>query len=157
MTDRWNAETLVGAWEGENRLWMDPTGAGEPSAATASVELVAGGGFVSLAYTWAYEGKPQDGLLLVRRAERPGPLDAVWVDSFHTVGGFMTYRGEVDPSGRWSLYGTYPVQDGPDWGWRIAIDHDEGDDAFRLLMWNVPPGGSDERAVEARFRRAGSS
>jgi hypothetical protein len=156
MAARWNVEALVGSWEGENRLWMDPTGAGETSHATARMALVAGGGFASLAYTWAYEGKPQDGLLVVRRAERPGPLDAVWVDSFHTGGGFMTFQGEVDLTGRWSLSGTYGADAGPAWGWRIAIDHDEDDDAFRLSMWNVPPGGTDEPAVEARLRRTGS-
>jgi hypothetical protein len=154
VVDRWNLDVLVGSWEGENRLWMDPNAAGEASPASARMELVAGGGFASLAYTWALDGKGQDGVLLVRRADQLGPLDAVWVDSFHTGGGFMTFQGEVDPAGRWSLYGTYGADAGPAWGWRIAIDRDEGEDTFRLAMWNVPPGGADERAVEARFWRA---
>ena len=148
-------ETLVGAWEGTNRLWMDPRGSGEPSAATAAVAAVARGGFASIANTWTYEGGAQDGLLLVRRGARPGPLDAVWVDSFHTNGAIQTFVGEVDPSGRRSFHGTYPVQDGPAWGWRMAIEQ-EGEATFVLAMWNVPPGETEERAVEARFRRVGS-
>lgn len=151
MTQRHRLEDLVGAWDGVNRLWMDPAGLGEASAAAAQVALVAGGGFASIAYTWSYEGAPHDGLLLVRRAERPGPLDAVWVDSFHTNGAFQTFAGVLDPSGNRSFLGSYPVQEGPAWGWRIAVEED--DEGFRLAMWNVPPGGAEERAVEARFRR----
>ena len=154
MTKQPDLEALVGAWEGTNRLWMDPRGPGEASVAAADVALVAGGGFVSIAYTWSFEGAPKDGVLLVRRKGVPGPLDAVWVDAFHSGDGFMTFRREVDPSGRWSLYGTYAAQQGPAWGWRIALEAD-GDGGFRLAMWNVPPEGTDERAVEARFRRVG--
>lgn len=155
MAERLRLEALVGAWDGTNRLWLDPRGPGEPSAATANVALIAGGGFVSIAYTWSFEGTARDGLLLVRLADSPGSLDAVWVDSFHTSGGFMTFQGEVDPSGRRSLYGTYAAQEGPAWGWRIALEDDDAEGGFRLAMWNVPPEGTDERAVEARFRRVG--
>ena len=155
MAKQPDLETLVGAWDGANRLWLDPRGPGEDSAAAATVTLVAGGRFASIAYAWSFEGKPQDGLLLVRSADVPGPLDAVWVDSFHTSGGFMTFQGEVDPSGRRSYYGTYAAQDGPAWGWRIALEDDDAEGGFRLAMWNVPPEGTDERAVEARFRRVG--
>ncbi len=154
MADRLSLEALVGAWDETSRLWLDPRGPGEASAATASVVLVAGGEFASIAYTWSFGGQPQDGLLLVRLSDGPSALGAVWVDSFHTSGGFMTFRDEVDPSGRRSLYGTYAAQEGPAWGWRIALEEDDdADDGFRLAMWNVPPEGMDERAVEARFRR----
>lgn len=154
MAMRLNLEALVGAWGGANRLWLDPRGPGEVSAAVADVALVAGGGFASIAYSWAFEDAPHDGLLLVRLADIPTAIDAVWVDSFHTSGSFMTFRGEVDPSGRWSLYGTYAAQEGPAWGWRIVLVGDDPVGSFRLAMWNLPPGGTEERAVEARFRRA---
>lgn len=52
---------------------------------------------------------------------------------------------------------TYAAEPGPAWGWRVTIEADEADDGFRLAMWNVPPGGADERAVEALFRRVGVS
>lgn len=147
-------EALVGAWEGTNLLWMDPRGPGDASAATAVVTLVAGDGFASIAYTWAFEGRAQDGVLLVRRADRPGSPDAMWVDSFHTNGGFQTFAGVSDAAGRRTYHGTYPVQDGPAWGWRIAIEQ-EDEATFVVAMWNVPPGEAEERAVEARFHRVG--
>lgn len=155
MADPLRFKALVGTWAGTKRLWLDPRGPGEDSDATARVALVAGDAFVSIAYTWSYGGTAKDGLLLVRRSDPPGPLDAVWVDAFHTGGAFMTFAGHLDAAGRESLYGTYAAQDGPPWGWRIAIEEDAPDDGFRLVMWNVPPGGAEERAVDARFRRVG--
>lgn len=88
----------------------------------------------------------------MRLGEPPGPLDMVWVDSWHTVGTFMTFRGAADPSGARAGSGTYPAPPGPDWGWRIVVDG-EPDGELRLTMFNVPPGGTDELAVDARFGR----
>lgn len=47
---------------------------------------------------------------------------------------------------------------GPAWGWRSALAGDDDDDGgSRQAMWNVPPEGTDERAVDARFRRGGGT
>lgn len=145
-------EALVGEWTGTNRLWFMPGTPAHESAATARVARVAGG-FLSLAITWAHDGVPQDGLLLLRPAPE-GPLAAVWVDSLHTQGAFMTFRGSADAADRWSGHGAYAAPDGPDWGWRLQLEPD-GPDGFRLAMFNLPPGMGELLAVDARFRRAG--
>jgi len=41
---------------------------------------------------------------------------------------------------------------GPDWGWRTEFDTKDGD-SFRIAMYNVPPGGEEELAFEAAYKR----
>jgi len=144
-------EALVGDWAGTKRLHLAPDAPVRVSDATARVALVAGGGFLSIAVGWSFEGAPQDGLLLVRLGDAPGPLDMVWVDSGHTMGAFMTFRGETDPAGWRAGSSTYPAPSGPDWGWRIVVGAPDGE--LTLTMFNVPPGGAPELAVDARFAR----
>ncbi|MCL4869056.1 MAG: hypothetical protein KJ063_08815 [Anaerolineae bacterium] len=112
--------------------------------------LVAGGGFLMIAYDWAYQGQPQDGILLVRLAEPPDDLRMVWLDSWHTEGNFMTFRGEAYGDGEVSAVGSYAATEGPDWGWRIVLTAvPEG--GFALCMYNIPPGSGAELAVEANY------
>jgi hypothetical protein len=145
-------ETLVGDWVGTKRLHLAPDAPVHVSDATARVALVARGGFLSIAYDWSFQGAPQDGVLLLRLGEPQGPLDMVWVDSGHTMGAFMTFRGATGASGRRSGSGTYAAPSGPDWGWRIVVEGGpEGE--LRMTMFNVPPGGTEVLAVDARFVR----
>jgi hypothetical protein len=64
---------LVGRWVGYNRLWVSPEDPVHESDAGASIALAAQGNFVTIAYTWADEGRPQDGVLILGyRAGRRG-------------------------------------------------------------------------------------
>ena len=60
--------SLVGRWRGTSHLltpWTTPPE--HRSDSTAEVALVAGGRFVTVAYTWTYEGRPCEGFLLAGR------------------------------------------------------------------------------------------
>ena len=152
MSARQRIDGLAGDWNGDNRLWLMPTDPARESKTTARVELAAGGGFLMIRYDWADEGKPQDGVLIVRNAEAPSDDDIAWVDSFHTGGKIMHFRGEDDAQGRISGFTTYEAPGGPPWGWRIVFSV-EGGDEFRVLMYNVSPDGEVYPAVEARYER----
>jgi hypothetical protein len=143
---------LIGQWAGSNRLhvvWLTPPV--QDSDTTASVSLAAQGQFLAISYTWAYEGKPQDGLLLIGSGEAANSVKAVWIDSWHMSDKFMLLEGTVEPSGSISMRGAYAAPPGPDWGWRIVIE--PGDAAFRMTMHNISPEGEEIPAVEATFAR----
>ncbi len=152
MNVRTQLSSLVGEWTGTNRVWLMP---GEPvreSATAMSIALVARDGFVTFKYTWADDGQPQDGLLIVRNATEPGDKDMVWLDSWHTGGQFMVFRGEVDGDGRVSALTSYPAPPGPDWGWRIELAAKTADE-FTIRMYNIQPGEDEQLAVEAQYTR----
>jgi hypothetical protein len=143
-------KSLVGDWHGISRLWVSPDDPVRESETSATVALVARGGFLTITYTWADYGKPQDGVLVVRLAEEPSALDMVWIDSWHTEGKFMTFHGEAYGDGQVSAVGSYSAPEGPDWGWRIVLAANlEG--GFALRMYNIPPDSSEELAVEAKY------
>lgn len=152
MSVRASIAEWVGEWSGTYRLWLTPDDPVRESETTASVALAARGAFASIRYTWADLGEPQDGILLVRIAPEPGSLDMVWIDSWHTGGKFMEFRGEEDRGGSMSAYGSYPAPPDPDWGWRIILA--AGAEAgFHMTMYNISPDGNEALAVEAGYKR----
>jgi len=156
MDLRARASWIAGEWKGVKRLWLMPEDPVRESEATASLELVAGGGFAAIRYTWSHEDRPHDGLLVVRLAEAPGDEDMVWVDSFHTGGSFMRFGGVESPATELVGQGTYAAPPGPDWGWRIALAA-ESLDGLRILMHNITPAGEESKAVQLELRRANAT
>lgn len=146
---------LVGSWSGSNSLWFMPGDPVRESDATARVEVASGGAVAWFHYTWSYEGKPQEGVLLVRSGSDAKDVSAVLVDSWHTGGKFMDFRDDDGNDGLVAVRGTYSAGEGPDWGWRIEVQAD-GADAFRILMFNITPDGQEAPAVAAKFTRTGS-
>lgn len=153
MNVRAQLSKLVGRWTGSNQLWLSPDEPVRQSQTNASVSLAAHDGFATITYTWADQGKLHDGVLIVRNAPQPSEQDMVWVDSFHTGGKFMVFKGEQHTDGRIAAFTTYPAPPGPDWGWRMVLASENGDD-WELLMYNVAPTGEVYPAVEARYWRA---
>jgi hypothetical protein len=142
---------LLGAWQGEKRLWME--GEGGPVFTSASrlvVTPVAKGSFLSFTYSWAFDGKAQEGLLIVGNDNEAGTASAAWCDSFHMNARLMVCEGVV------SLSGHYAVPPGPDWGWRITLDL-PAPDGLRIVMHNIEPSSAAHLAVQADFTRAPSA
>lgn len=144
--------SFTGEWAGRNQLWFEPGTPVHECEITASVVPVARGACVAIRYAWEEGGEPQEGLLVVRNAPEVGAEDMVWVDSFHTGGQFMRFRGEADADGRVAALGSYPAPEGPDWGWRIVVGSD-GVEELHLLMYNILPDGAVYPAVETRLAR----
>jgi hypothetical protein len=130
-----------GSWRGPNLLWLEAPG---PERSDGSMDVAA----TTVAYTWSFKGQPIAGRIAL--FGQPGALRAEWTDGFHAADG-ITLHGLLD-AGVLRLYGTYAAGDGPEWGWRIELDTREAD-ACTLRMFNLPPDGPAEPAVELRGTR----
>jgi hypothetical protein len=149
-TTQWT--DLLGKWSGTKQIWLSPDAEALTSESTAQVSTVAQGQFIALAYTWAIEDQPQDGLILFPSAAGEAPSRAAWLDSWHVRNDMMPCEATRE-SGLVSLSGSYPAPPGPDWGWRIEIETGQIDTlAFR--MFNITPEGQEALAVRAQYERA---
>jgi hypothetical protein len=146
-------EALRGGWIGTSTLWLPWLSPPErESASTATVERAVGGKFVSLKYTWEYEGAAHEGLLLLGRA-RSGEVTAAWADSWHMSDKIMFCTGSAGEGGAISVRGSYEAPPGPDWGWRTEIRAADG--GFEIVMHNVSPEGEESIAFRNTYRRQG--
>ena len=143
----------IGSWKGINKLYLswlpDPL---RQSDSNMNVSLKANGQFLSFDYTWAYEGKPQEGLILLGGDSKSDAVQTVWTDSWHSSHTLMVSDGRADENGNVTVKGTYKVEGHPDWGWRTDIIPNGKE--LRIVMYNVSPEGEEELAVETDFSRA---
>lgn len=142
----------AGAWVGHNKLWFDPSASAIESDTTATVASEAAGRMLALRYTWSHEGRPCEGILLLGDDVKAGRCDAAWSDSFHHGHRLMPLTGPVRGDGTADLRGSYPAPPGPDWGWRITLEHPTAD-TLLLRMFNITPDGTEALAVEASYAR----
>lgn len=142
----------TGRWQGNNKLQDPLTNSPEDSPATATLTALLGGRFMRLDYTWAYQGAPQEGSLLLGYEAEAGQVTGCWIDSWHMGDKVMACQGSVTPAGEISVRGSYAAPPGPDWGWRITLTP-APDERLALVMHNIWPEGKEEVAVEANYRR----
>ena len=119
-----------------------------PSRLSATLVI---NGFLQIHYHWVYEAKPQEGLLLIGDDAKNGIVTASWVDSFHQSKRVMFCQGVPLANGV-SVKGTYPAGEGPDWGWRIDLEHTAA--GLSLTMYNISPDEQTYLAVRAEHVRA---
>jgi len=146
----------AGSWRGKSTLLDPHNNIAEDSLSDLTVTPVLGGRFVRLDYTWSYQGKPQEGSLLIGFQKKEDLFTGHWIDSFHMGAKVMALQGPGSSASTISLRGSYAAPPGPDWGWRIDLAPEE-DGTLRLVMFNVWPeseGGKEELAVEATYTRA---
>jgi hypothetical protein len=142
----------VGTWTGTNKLYLSGAdGAVRQSQSTLNVSLKANAQFVAFEYTWAYEGVPQEGIILLGCDTKSAAVQTVWTDSWHSSHTFMLSDGKTTENGAISVKGYYRVEGHPDWGWRTDII--PGNDTIRIVMYNVSPEGDEDLAVETDFVR----
>lgn len=145
-----------GNWTGDSRLhlsWLpDEADRIKASASTLTVEADANRKYVTVSYTWEYEGETQFGRMLVAGDRDGETLEAGWSDSWHQSGGVLHLTATSFEENPAKLNGKYPAGDGTFWGWRIEIETD--DDTLILRMFNVMPDGPEEWAVEGIYKRA---
>lgn len=143
---------FVGQWSGMNRLWVFPGDPVRESETNASIVFAARGTLALITYTWAYEGKAQEGVLMMRTDPNPEDVQVMWVDSWHTSNKFMQFHSQEDKEGLVAVHGTYAAPPGPDWGWRIVLKSDNTNE-FHIVMYNITPDGQEALAVDARYKR----
>jgi hypothetical protein len=143
--------TLVGTWTGTSRLLL-PDEPPRESPSTASIAVIAQGKFCTLAYTWVFDGQPQDGLVVFGYDPDRRAMDAIFVDSWHMGDKLMRLQGQDAAQDTVDVRGSYAVDASPDWGWRLVIE--PGDTAWCMLMYNVAPDGEEFLGVEATYTRS---
>jgi len=146
--------SLVGEWTGTNRLHLGDWKPEDPlhtSEATASIRERGSNQFLEIAYTWSYEGKPQEGVLFFGGDNKSNTVNAFWTDSWHMAHQLMMCEGKNEAEGRINLRGFYKVEGYPDWGWRTEII--AGENTLEYKMYNVSPEGLEEIAVEMDLKR----
>ena len=144
---------LLGDWKGSNRLHLGewgPTPIHE-SAATATVRERIGGQFLEILYTWEYDGKPQEGVMILGGDNKTDAVNAFWTDSWHMAHNVMLCNGSESADGSVSVKGTYKVEGHPDWGWRSEIAATNA--GFDYKMFNISPEGEESIAVEMEMQR----
>ena len=144
----------AGRWRGRNVLQDPHTQGPDESAGTATVTPVLNGRFVRLDYTWGYQGKPQEGTLLIGFDRQPDQVTAHWADTWHMSEKVMAFTGPRPAGSTLAVTGSYAAPPGPDWGWRMEIT--PGASALRFVMINIWPEGKEELAAEANYTREGS-
>ncbi len=122
------------------------------SESTATVRSKMNRQFLSIEYTWSFDGEPQEGLVIVGCDPKSDAVQAVWTDSWHSKGVLMLCNGKVGADGGISVTGYYAVPDNPDWGWRTELGPSQK--GFQYAMYNVSPEGVEELAVETEFVRS---
>ena len=141
-----------GDWIGRYVL-QDPTNnIADDSESSLSVVPVLFGRFVRVDYNWSYQGKPQEGSILIGRNPKSGDVTAHWIDTWHNGQGAMASTGADSDGNSLELRGSYAAPPGPDWGWRTVITPGSG--SFDVVMYNVWPEGKEEIAAEMRYTAA---
>jgi hypothetical protein len=142
----------TGTWAGQYHLWLSPPDPPIECSSTAEVTAVGEGRFLALRYDWSYDGKRQEGFILLGDDPATARCAATWADSFHNSHRQMPCDGPLAGDGEINVRGSYPAPPGPDWGWRTLLEH-PSPDALVIRMFNITPDGLEELAVEATYRR----
>ena len=138
----------AGTWRGANRLFVSPDGPADESASVVTVTPLLRGTFVRLDQTWAREGRPAEGSLLVGFDAASKVATAHWIDTFHMGRKVMACEGTVGDDGALDVRGGYAAPPGPDWGWRIRVTAAAGSQ-LEIVMFNIDPAGNEQLAVRA--------
>jgi len=142
-----------GEWAGMNQLWLSPTEDSKESPATLTLAPTLKAKFIEVKYTWAFADTPQEGLLIIGYQPKRELATATWMDTWHMGDQVMACQGTLTTEGNLNVRGAYPVQTGPDWGWRIILEP-ASDQKLNLIMYNRFPTGEEELAVKVAFSRS---
>jgi hypothetical protein len=137
---------LTGRWAGTSLLLLPDEPARE-SQSTLEIGSAARDKFTTIAYTWEFDGEPQEGMLVL--GQEGGSIHGFWIDSWHMGDKLMTLRGASEAGAVTVLRGSYAVENSPDWGWRIDLGPADG--ALRVAMYNVSPDGEEFLGVDATY------
>jgi hypothetical protein len=141
----------AGVWRGTSTLQDPHSGTPLDSGSTLTVTPILLGRFLRVSYTWDYQGDPQEGEFIIGLQSESGNLISHWIDTWHMSEKGLVCTGTAGDDDL-ILPGSYPAPPGPDWGWNTVIRPSESH--IKMTMFNVPPGGAEELAVEAHYTMA---
>jgi hypothetical protein len=141
---------LLGTWKGETKTWFDPEGDPERGDIETRFQRIVGNLFIEEIYSGAIGEKAHEGRRIYGTDSRLGETTCHWLDSFHTGGTVLEFRGTSDKQSI-SVSGHYYGGD-EKWGWRIEF-RSLSTDRMEMKHFNVSPDGKVERAIESTLIR----
>ncbi|HMT29863.1 MAG TPA: DUF1579 domain-containing protein [Bacteroidia bacterium] len=142
-------KSLEGNWRGITKVWFEPGKLADESPCSGTMKSVLGGRFILHEYQGSLEGKPIEGIAIIGCSLCDDKLQTAWVDSFHNGTAIMFSQNNTNAS-PYSVLAHYAGE--PAWGWRTVITKEHADKMI-ITMFNIAPGGSDEKAVETIYER----
>ena len=142
-------KSLEGKYKGITKVWFEPDVVGDESPCTGTLRSVLGDRFLLHEYSGIMQGNPIEGIAIFGCSLGDGKLQTAWVDSFHN-GTAIMFSENNEISNGYSVLGWYGKE--PRWGWRTVISR-EGDKKVIITMYNIEPGGQDQKAVETIYER----
>jgi hypothetical protein len=142
-----------GLWKGQSQLnlpWLPPDKRVTESKSQLHVDTDAGDHYATITYTWEYEGKPQEGTMIVCMANKTKAVQIGWVDSWHENSEVLHLVGTEAESGEVRTKGSYGDPKEP-WGWTINLDLVGG--KLLLTMENIPHGSEPQWAVKGTYEK----
>jgi hypothetical protein len=88
---------LVGSWEGETKMWMDPSGEPMVTPATIEYKMIMDGRYLMEMISSEFMGQPFMGHGLYAFNNVTGKVQAIWIDN--TATGIYSYEGTINESG----------------------------------------------------------
>lgn len=145
--------SLAGNWHGTYRLYVDPKGPPDESDSSLIITSLLRGSFIRIDQTWAFQGKPQEGSMLVGFNEDAKQASLHWIDTFHMGRKVMACTGAAGQDESIDVLGSYAARPGPDWGWHITVEA-KGTSKLEIRMFNIDPDRRETLAVQASYTRS---
>lgn len=142
-------KSLEGSYKGVTKVWFEPGVVGDESPCSGTLRSVLGGRFLLHEYSGSMQGKPIEGIAIMGCSLGDEKLQTAWVDSFHNGTAIMFSENNEITNG-YSAMGWYGKE--PRWGWRTVIKSESANKII-ITMYNIAPGGQDEKAVETIYER----
>ena len=146
----------TGMWKGPSKLHQEWEKEVSKQVVTSNsslhIEHDSHATFATLTYTWEYNGKKQEGTLLICGDKAGDHVSGGWSDSWHQNTAVMQLVGTGKNGNPVNLVGSYEVPGSKPWGWRLTITLVQNE--IVLKMFNIDPDGKNESwAVEAHYRK----
>lgn len=142
-----------GLWKGISRLnlpYLPEDQRVSESPSELHVDLDKHDAYATIAYTWAHDGKPQEGTMILAMDGGTKAVEIGWVDSWHQSAAVMHLKGKEEDGGAVRTKGDWAAGD-ETWGWSVDLDVNDG--TLTLSMDVFTPKGEREWAVKATYKR----
>ncbi|HEY0867567.1 MAG TPA: DUF1579 family protein [Fimbriimonas sp.] len=141
-----------GSWTGTSRLFLPWLPEGEQIKvcdSTLKVQVAPESTYALVTYDWSIDGEPQEGAMVVS-ANSNGHHTAGWSDSWHQNSSVLFLLGTGKGT---RMEAVYSNDDEGSWTWSVELRFTQ-EEELNLFMTNIHPGGQEDWAVDASYRRA---
>ena len=137
-------QLLGGNYKGHTSVWFEPGVIGDETLCEETLRSVLGGRFLLHEYVGSLKEKLVEGISIFECSLPDGKLQTAWIDSFHS-GSTTMFSENPDINHTYSVLGHYGLE--PRCGWKTQIKMDQSKRII-ITMFNIAPGGVEEKAVE---------